>query len=75
MAVVIALKGFEERWSSMGLIIRDANEILSQVNHWTVRHVPWNVNVVVHTIAKSALELSNESIMLMYYPHCIHYLL
>ncbi|KAF5449887.1 hypothetical protein F2P56_030288 [Juglans regia] len=75
MIVVKAINGREDSWNSSSLICQDIKLLLEQVSPWSVKHVPRQVNVVAHTLAKSSLDLSDESIHVEDYPHCIHNLL
>lgn len=53
-----------EKWSSVGLIIRDIKTMLGKLKDWLIRHIQRNVNNVAHVLDKSALVLSYESILL-----------
>ncbi|KAF5454503.1 hypothetical protein F2P56_024161 [Juglans regia] len=73
--VVNAVNGPETNWSSVGMIITDLKKLLIQVGARKVLYVPHESNVVAHCLAKSSLDLLEESIHVEDYPQCIHNLI
>ncbi|XP_042958049.1 uncharacterized protein LOC122293560 [Carya illinoinensis] len=58
-------------WSTAGLIFLDIKKLLASYRTWSFRHVPRQVNAVAHSLAKSSLDLSKESVLVVDYPQCI----
>ncbi|XP_042983235.1 uncharacterized protein LOC122312641 [Carya illinoinensis] len=72
--VVQAVQGVEENWSAVGMVIRDVKSLLSRFQEWSIHHVPRELNVIAHTLAKYALICSEDCILLEDYPPCIQHL-
>lgn len=73
--VVNDIKGAADQWSSAGLMVSNIRLLLQHFQHWSVSFVPRKFNYVAHCLAKDALKLSEESIVLEGVPPCIRYLL
>ncbi|XP_042958157.1 uncharacterized protein LOC122293732 [Carya illinoinensis] len=71
--VVSGINSGTEDWSTAGLIFLDIKKLLLSYHTWSFRHVPRQINVVAHTLAKSSLELGDESVLVEDYPQCIYY--
>ncbi|XP_042969098.1 uncharacterized protein LOC122301783 [Carya illinoinensis] len=69
--VVSGINNGAEDWSTAGLIFLDIKKLLFSYHTWSFRHVPRQVNVVAHILAKSSLELSLESVLVEDYPQCV----
>ncbi|KAF5454421.1 hypothetical protein F2P56_024088 [Juglans regia] len=70
--VVHGITSGAEDWSTVGLIYQDIKKLLGNYNSWSIRHVSRQANSVAHCLAKSSLDLSEDSIHVEDYPHCIH---
>ncbi|XP_042974779.1 uncharacterized protein LOC122306417 [Carya illinoinensis] len=69
--VVSGINSCAEDWSTAGLIFLDIKKLLLSYHTWSFRHVPRQINVVARTLAKSSLELGEESVLVEDYPQCI----
>ncbi|XP_041015991.1 uncharacterized protein LOC121258495 [Juglans microcarpa x Juglans regia] len=70
--VVHGINGAAEDWSTVGLIYQDIKKLLGTYLSWSVCHVPRQANTVAHCLAKSSLDLSEDSIHVEDYPQYIH---
>ncbi|XP_042939571.1 uncharacterized protein LOC122274613 [Carya illinoinensis] len=59
------------KWNSGGMIIQDIKHKLSSMGEWSVQFIPRNINTIAHILAKDALKLSEESIVMGGIPSCI----
>ncbi|XP_042979840.1 uncharacterized protein LOC122310016 [Carya illinoinensis] len=60
-----------EKWNSGGMIIQDIRHKLRLMEQWSVQYIQRSINVIAHLLAKDALKLSEESIVLEGIPSCI----
>lgn len=49
--VLNEINNLEEKWISVGMIIRDVKDLMEKVAHWTVWHVSRNINKVAHALS------------------------
>ncbi|KAF5477417.1 hypothetical protein F2P56_004057 [Juglans regia] len=75
LGVVKAVQQGKESWSSTGMVIRDIKVLLSKVRGWSIQHVPREINVIAHVLAKFALTCLEDCILIEDYPSCIQHLL
>lgn len=75
LTVVNSIQQAKEDWNSAGILVRDIKHLLSGFQRWSVRHVSRNVNMVANCLAKYALGLKAECLLVGDYLPCIHHLL
>ncbi|XP_041016183.1 uncharacterized protein LOC121258706 [Juglans microcarpa x Juglans regia] len=69
--VVDEINSDSGKWTSEGMIIQYIRNKLGLMQQWSVKHVPRNLNIVAHLLAKDALKLFEESIVTEGIPPCI----
>lgn len=55
LEVVNGINSSRENWSILGLILQHTKDILEQMQFKKINHISRNLNVVVHRLAKEAL--------------------
>ncbi|KAL5756241.1 hypothetical protein ACOSQ2_020987 [Xanthoceras sorbifolium] len=58
-------------FSEVGLVISDIVDLLGRCPRSKVLYVPRSANIVVHTLARFALEIDSDRFWQNYYPNCI----
>lgn len=61
----------KEKWSLVGMLIREVRNMMGKVAHWLAKHVTISMNVVAHVLANNTLEIPEERILLEEIPLCI----
>ena len=71
MAQDHALNSANFAWGQYGPLINDSKQLLEQLQHWAIVHVPRICNGVAHKLAKITLTCSDEIIWQGEAPSCI----
>lgn len=70
--VVILLNSDSSDLSERGVLIQDTKQLQKSTASWSAKQVPRNLNMVAHTLAKSATKIVLDVYAVDHIPVCIY---